>query len=463
MSIVNKALKGGLFVRPFFCCKTFVGGDLVSVLINNVVQGSLADAKKIESGDILISVNSHQILDFLDYRFYLKDKKLLLLIKKKNSVFKYVIIKKDEDQDIGLVFNDYMMDKQRNCKNRCIFCFIDQLPKGMRETLYFKDDDTRLSFLFGNYITLTNLTERDVERIIEMHISPVNISVHTTNPELRVRMMKNKHAGQALEIIKRLADAGIAINTQLVLCPGINDGEELRRTLSDLSELYPSVQMIAAVPLGVTKFREGLEQLQLYDKKSSAEVLDIIQSFAEDFYKKHGVHFAWAADEFYIKAERLFPKAEYYEDFQQLENGVGMCALMADEFINTVETLDVSNAENRTVTIATGTASFRLISGLCEKLCEKVSGLTVNVVPIVNEFFGETITVSGLVVGRDLIAQLSGRELGDEVLIPASMLKSDENIFLDDVTLEELQSKLKIVVTPVVNDGYALVDAILKR
>lgn len=435
----------------------------MSVLINSVLLGSIADAKRIEAGDSLVSVNSHSILDFLDYRFYLDEKKLLLLIEKKNGVFKYVTINKSEDEDIGLVFDDYMMDKQRNCKNKCIFCFIDQLPKGMRESLYFKDDDTRLSFLFGNYITLTNLTERDVERIIEMHISPVNISVHTTNPELRVRMMKNKHAGESLSIIKKLADAGIAINTQLVLCPGINDGDELRRTLSDLAEFYPSVQMIAAVPLGVTRFRDGLEKLQMYNKKSSESVLDIIQDFADAFYEKHGVHFAWAADEFYIKAERPFPNAEYYEDFQQLENGVGMCALMADEFMNAVENINIPNYKKRTVTIATGTASFNLISGLSQKLCDKVPKLKVNVVPIVNNFFGETITVSGLVVGQDLIAQLAVMDLGDEVLIPSSMLKSDENIFLDDVTLEEVEKKLGIVVTPVINDGYVLVDSILKR
>lgn len=433
----------------------------MSVLINGVVQGSLASHKKIEIGDRLVSINAHPILDFLDYQFYLSEKRLLILIEKKSGKYKYVTINKEENHDIGLVFNDYMMDKQHHCKNKCIFCFIDQLPKGMRETLYFKDDDTRLSFLFGNYITLTNLTERDVERIIEMHISPVNISVHTTNPELRVKMMNNKHAGKSLSIIKKLADAGITINTQLVLCPGINDGEELKRTLCDLAEFYPSVQMIATVPLGLTKYREGLAPLTMYNQKTSGEVLDIIEDFAKTFYEEHGVHFAWASDEFYIKAGRPFPNAEYYEDFQQLENGVGMCSLMKSEFLEAVEALEIDEIEKKTVTIATGTASYDMIFELCQHLCKKVKNLKINVVPIINNFFGETITVSGLIVGQDLIEQLSGMELGEQLLIPSSMLKNDEEIFLDDITLIEVQKKLNTVVTPVVNDGYALVNAIL--
>lgn len=431
----------------------------MAVVIDGVADGSVAFKKRINSGDVLVSINGHEILDFLDYQFYLSEEKLRLLIKS-DGVYRYLTVKKGQMEDIGLVFNDYLMDKQHHCKNKCIFCFIDQLPKGLRKTLYFKDDDSRLSFLFGNYITLTNLTQRDVERIIEMHISPVNISVHTTNPDLRVKMMKNKNAGESLKIIKQLADAGIKINTQLVLCPGINDGDELKRTLNDLKELYPQVQMVAAVPLGVTKFREGLPQLDQYNQQTAAEVLDIIEGFAADFYEKHGVHFAFAADEFYLKAKREIPQAEYYEDFEQLENGVGMCALLKDEFLTELANINNLNV-NRKVTIATGVAAFDLISSLCRSLCEKINNLQVNVVPVKNEFFGETITVTGLIVGKDLISQLSDKELGDELIISSSMLRSEGDLFLDDTSLQDVENELKIPVRCVANNGAELLHAIL--
>lgn len=400
------------------------------------------------------------ILDFLDYRFYLSEPKLRLAVQCADEKLRVITIHKEEYEDIGLVFQDFLMDSQKRCKNKCIFCFIDQLPKGMRDTLYFKDDDSRLSFLFGNYITLTNLTPRDIERIIEMHISPVNISVHTTNPELRVKMMHNKHAGESLSILYRLAEAGITINTQLVLCPGINDGEELKRTLSDLAELYPAVQMVAAVPLGVTKYRRGLEPLEQYTPQTAAQTLDIIEQFADDFYNKHQVHFAWAADEFYLKAGRALPDAAYYEDFDQLENGVGMCALLREEFEKALAGFE-GKICNRTVTIATGTAAYDLIVSLANQLMQTVSGLTIHVKPIKNNFFGETITVAGLVVGQDLIAQLKGQDLGDALLIPSSMLRSEGDVFLDDISLLDVEDALQIKVTPVKDDGYELAERIL--
>lgn len=420
----------------------------------------MASGKGICAGDTLLTVNKHEILDFLDYRFYLSESRLRLTIQTPAGKLRVITVHKEEYEDIGLVFQDFLMDGQKRCKNKCIFCFIDQLPKGMRNTLYFKDDDSRLSFLFGNYITLTNLTERDVERIIEMHISPVNISVHTTNPELRVKMMHNKQAGEALSLLYRLAEAGITINTQLVLCPGVNDGTELKRTLSDLAKLYPAVQMVAAVPLGVTKFREGLAALEQYTPATALETLDIIESFASAFYDTYGVHFAWAADEFYLKAGKPLPDASYYEDFAQLENGVGMCSLLKEEFHQAVEELEITQ-RHRTVTLATGTAAYDLICSLAEELSQKVEGLSIHVKPVVNRFFGETITVSGLIVGQDLIAQLKQVDLGDELLIPRSMLRSEGDLFLDDISLSDAQEALKIKITPVSDDGYELVQHIL--
>lgn len=432
----------------------------MAVTIDSVTPQSKLWNKGVRSGDRLLRVNGHQVLDFLDYQFYLSEEKLIIETQNEAGKYRVCTVYKEEQEDIGLVFNDYLMDEQHHCKNKCVFCFIDQLPKGMRKTLYFKDDDSRLSFLFGNYITLTNLTQRDVERIIEMHISPVNISVHTTNPELRVKMMKSKAAGDSLAIISRLAQAGITINAQLVLCPGINDGVELKHTLQDLVALYPSVQMVAAVPLGVTKYREGLPQLTLYNQQSAAAVLDVIEGFANDCYETHGAHFAWAADEFYLKANRPLPVASYYEDFAQLENGVGMCSLLQKEFCDAVKELAVHHT-HRKVTVATGTDAYPLILSLAEKICQKFVGLEMQVVPIVNYFFGETITVAGLVVGQDLLTQLNGKALGDELLIPSSMLRSEGDLFLDDVSLEQVAETLNVKVTPVRNDGYELAQRIV--
>lgn len=432
----------------------------ISVIIDNVKQQSPAWKKGVRAGDTLLSINSHAIDDFLDYQFYLSEPKLRLTLQNTEGLFRIFTVHKPQYEDIGIVFQDFFMDTQKRCKNNCIFCFIDQLPKGMRETLYFKDDDARLSFLYGNYITLTNLTDRDVERIIEMHISPVNISVHTTDPDLRVQMMHNKHAGEALSKLHRLAEAGVTINTQLVLCPGVNDGTALERTLADLACLYPSVQMVAAVPLGVTKYRENLAQLEQYTPQTAAKTLDIIESFAQTFYEEKGVHFAWAADEFYLKADRLLPDATYYEDFAQLENGVGMCSLLHREFLETVAELDVGTTK-RSVTLATGTAAAPLLTRMTEALCQKNPNLIVQVIPITNQFFGETITVAGLIVGQDLINQLQNKVLGDELLIPRSMLRSEGDLFLDDVSLQDVEKALQVKVTPVRDDGRLLVECIL--
>lgn len=419
------------------------GGERMAVLINGVQKGSIAEKKKICKGDRLISINGNEINDVLDYRFYINEIKLILSLETAEGKSKLVMIKKDEFEDIGLEFETYLMDKQRSCKNKCIFCFIDQLPKGLRKSLYFKDDDSRLSFLFGNYITLTNITDSEVERIIRMHISPVNISVQTMNPELRVKMMANPKAGESLKYLRRFADAGIAINTQLVLCPGINDGKELEFSLNELSKLYPAVQSIAAVPVGLSDHRDGLYPLEPYSEKTAGETIDIIDRFNEKFRAEHGEIIAYAADEFYLKANREMPDEEYYNDFPQLENGVGMWALLKSEFENALAECETERLD-RSVTAVTGKAAYPLISSLAKKAEEKIKGLKVNVVAAENRLLGSMITVSGLLCGEDIAAAVSGLDLGDELIIPPNCLRNEGDMFLDDMTVEELSKKLGI-------------------
>lgn len=429
------------------------------VEIKSVIKKSPADKAGLKGGDLLLKVNSHEINDFLDYQFYVEESRLTIEYEHKGSV-KTVLVRKDEYDDLGLEFETYLMDKEKRCKNKCIFCFIDQNPKGMRESIYFKDDDSRLSFLFGNYITLTNLTERDVERIIEMHITPVNISVHTMNKELRVKMMKNRNAGESLDIIRHLAENGISINTQLVLCPGINDGDELRYSLQKLSELYPGVESIAAVPVGITKHREGLFDMPEYTKETASEVIDIITEFGDSFKEKHGTRLCYAADEFYLKAERPFPDAEYYENYVQLENGVGMCTSFKDEFMSGLYDID-DNGEERALSLATGEAAYPLISELCGEATKKFPNIKINVYKIENDFFGHTVTVAGLVTGKDLIEQLKGKELGEKLIIPDVMLRSEGDLFLDNVSVRDVEEALSIPIDVTFSaDGYDLIDKI---
>ncbi|MBO5944542.1 MAG: DUF512 domain-containing protein [Clostridia bacterium] len=389
-------------------------------------------------------------MDVLDFDFYMAEQNITMTFRCSDGNFKVI---RTNNTDCGLEFETYLMDKQHHCKNKCIFCFIDQLPKGLRPSLYFKDDDSRLSFLFGNYITLTNISEHEIERIIEMHISPVNISVHTMNPELRVQMMKNKNAGKCLEIIKRLADAGIQMNTQLVLCPGINDGNELRRSIEELSALYPSVQSIAAVPVGLTKFRDGLEKLEPYNKETAGEVIDIIEEYSAQFRNEYGIGLCYPADEFFIKAERDLPNEEYYDDYPQLDNGVGLVRSFYNDFLYELEDCN-ENPTNKKVTLATGVDFYPYLAELCKKAEEKY-GVEINVQKIINNFFGETITVSGLVTGQDIANQLKNTDLGEYLLLPSSMISDytnhteNKNKFLDDMTVEELEETLntKIILT----------------
>lgn len=433
----------------------------MSVKIDNVAIDSYAYKAGIQPNDTLLKINSEEIFDVLDYRFYIQAKKLSLELLRGNEPFTVNIRKKDEFADIGLEFKTYLMDKQHSCKNKCIFCFVDQMPCGMRDTLYFKDDDSRMSFLFGNYITLTSLSQREVQRIIDMHITPINISVHTMNPELRVKMMKNPNAGKSLDILNKFAENGIEMNTQLVLCPEINDGDELRFSLKKLAELSPAVKSIAAVPVGLTKYRDGLFPLTTYTKQQARDVISVIDEFNAHFaYYNNGKILAYASDEFYLLAEKEIPSPDYYGEFAQLDNGVGMCALLKEEFLTELEQTDPRSI-NRTVTVATGYAAYDLLCTLAELAQKKFSGLNINVIKIKNEFFGETVTVAGLITGKDFKEQLKNIDLGDELLIPRVSLRNEGDKFLDDITVDELSAYLNIKTTAVENDGAILLQNIL--
>lgn len=432
----------------------------MSVRIASVEHGSVADKRGIKADDLLVSINGNEIMDVLDYQFYAMDGKLKLEIERDGKTTT-VKVKLHADENLGLNFCTYLMDEQKPCRNRCVFCFIDQLPKGMRDTLYFKDDDSRLSFLFGNYITLTNISEHEVDRIIKMHISPINISVHTTNPELRVKMMRNRFAGESLSVLYRLAEAGTKINCQLVLCPGWNDGDELRRSLDDLTALYPSVQSIAAVPLGMTKYREGLEKLTPFDRESARRSVEIIEEYGEMCLNKYGTRLVYAADEFYLKAQLPLPDNDYYEEYAQLDNGVGMCTLLHKEFSEAVETEDGNRIQNKPVSIATGVAAYPLLCELVDIAKKKWHNLNCNVYEIKNDFFGEMITVAGLITGKDLIAQLSGKPLGEVLLLPSCMFRSQGDVMLDDVSVADIEAALNVKVRITENDGYDLLSAIL--
>ena len=432
------------------------------VKILAVEPGGAASHAGVRPGETLLSINGNEICDILDYRFYETDRHLSIVLRDDAGAERTVQIRKGQYESIGLEFETYLMDQQHSCTNRCIFCFIDQLPKGLRKSLYFKDDDSRLSFLFGNYVTLTNLKEREVDRIIKMHISPINISVHTTNPELRVKMMGNRFAGKSLDILYRFAKAGIKLNCQIVLCRDINDGEELDRTLKDLTSLWPSVQSVAVVPLGLTKYRQGLYPLTGYDSGTARAVVRQLERWGDRCEQKYGQRICYAADEFYLKAQLPIPPAPFYGDFDQLENGVGLMASLKQEFLDALEDF-VPPASARKVTLATGVAAHPFLDTLLDELRQRCHNLTCNVVPIVNDFFGDTITVAGLVTGGDLLKQLQGRELGDALLLPDVMLRREGDIFLDDVSLEELSEALQIQIITVPNNGYALLDAVVGR
>lgn len=430
----------------------------MAVKIYNVTKGSHAEKAGIKSGETLLSINSNEIVDVLDYRFYQVNRQLSLEISDGKNI-RTVEINKGEYDEIGLEFETYLMDEQHSCRNKCIFCFIDQLPKGLRKSLYFKDDDSRLSFLFGNYITLTNITEHEIERIIKMHISPINVSVHATNPELRCKMMNNRFAGEALKNLKRFADAGITLNCQIVACPGINDGDELLRTMRDLENL--GVEMTAIVPVGLTAYRDGLYPLVPYNKETAAQTLDLIEQYGDMCKEKYGRRIFFAGDEFYILAEREIPAPEFYEDFSALEDGVGMIAYLTDDVKWALEEFENDEKPNHTVTVACGTGVYPFMKKIMAMINEKFPNITINTQPIKNNFFGGGVNVSGLVTGGDLINQLKGKNIGERLIIPSSMLRFENDLFLDDVSTDDVERELNVELVAVNNNGADLVNAII--
>lgn len=430
------------------------------VKITGVEHRSHAARAGLCVGDTLVSINENEINDVLDYRFYLAERKIEISYLRDGEKRTASIIK-GEYSDIGLEFETPLMDKKRTCKNGCIFCFIDQNPKGMRESIYFKDDDSRLSFLHGNYITLTNLTDKDVDRIVKMRFSPMNISIHTTNPGLRVKMMKNKRAGEVLKYLQRFYDAGISMCGQIVLCRGINDGEELLRTMRDLSVYSGKMGSVSIVPAGLTKHRDGLYPLSDFTREEAGKIIDAVECFAEEQKRKTGRGMFFVADELYLKAGRPLPDADYYEGYPQLENGVGMIRSFGEDFDAGFEDAAVSDIP-RTVSVATGVAAYPMIADIATRVEKKRSGMQIKVYKITNEFFGEAITVAGLLTGRDIYEQLRGESLGDVLYIPRNALRAGEETFLCGMTVSELADKLGVEVIPVTSDGYELALTLLE-
>ena len=435
------------------------------VKITSVDKNSRAYKQGIIAGDVLVSINGNEIIDVLDYRFYLAEREVNIALLRDGAEFE-VKIKKGEYDDIGLDFETPLMDKKHSCKNGCIFCFIDQNPEGLRDSIYFKDDDSRLSFIHGNYITLTNMTQKDVDRIVKMRFSPLNISIHTTNPELRVKMMKNKHSGEVLRYLDDFKVAGLNMCGQIVLCRGINDGDELRRSLTDLEKYYPELTSVAVVPAGLTKFRDKLFPLTDFTPEEASDIIDLINGFGEENLKNHGSRIVFAADEFYLKAKRPIPDADYYEDYPQIENGVGLLRSFMDEFGLAFEDIAEINSaleardEVRRVSVATGAASYEMIFAMAEKIMQNCPKMEIKVYKIVNNFYGESITVAGLLTGKDIYEQLKSRSLGEELFVPATALRAGDDDFLCGMTRAELAEKLGVKVTPAPQDGYEFLELI---
>ncbi|MCR5793487.1 MAG: DUF512 domain-containing protein [Lachnospiraceae bacterium] len=436
----------------------------VGHLIKSVEDGSIAWEMELEPGDRLLRINGKKILDVFDYHYYIKDTYLELLVLKPNGEEWELEIDKEYDEDLGIDFEDGLMDDYKSCHNKCIFCFIDQMPPGMRETLYFKDDDARLSFLQGNYITLTNMKQEDLDRIIKYRLAPVNISVHTMNPELRCKMLNNRFAGEALDKIRQLYDAKLTMNSQIVLCKGYNDGEELDRSIRELMEMYPYMESLSVVPVGLSKYREGLAKLEKFSKEDAKKVLSQIHAWQEKSLSENKSRFVFASDEWYLTAEEPIPKADYYEGYGQLENGVGMIRSLLDEVEEEVKRLEKMTITcNRKVTIATGVLIAPTMQSIAKQIESVVEGLTIQVIAIRNDFFGEDITVAGLVTATDIMAQLADVELGEKLLLPQVMLRNGERVFLDDYTVEQVETSLQIPVGIVQSNGKSLVEMITQK
>ncbi len=428
------------------------------VTVKEVVSGSVAESSGFKPGDIIIEINGNTINDVLDYRFYLTERSVKIKVHRCAELFD-ITIKKGEYDDIGLEFETYLMDKKHCCKNKCIFCFIDQMPSGCRPTLYFKDDDSRLSYLMGNYVTLTNLPDEEIDRIIKMRLSPLNISVHTTDPELRVYMMKNPRAAEAMPVMRKLADGGIYMNGQIVLCRNINDGEALARTMSELESLYPYMQSVSVVPCGLTDHRQGLYEIESFSSEEAAKVVEQVEAFAAECMEKHGSGIFFCGDEFYIKGGLDIPDESYYEGYPQLENGVGMVRDFIESFAYELDEAD-GQAPTKTLSAATGEAAYEYIRASLDALEKKYPQIKVNLYKIKNNFFGKNITVAGLVTGADLISQLDGKVLGEKLIIPDVMLRAEGDLFLDGVSLDDVKKRLCIDVA-VVTGGDGLVREII--
>lgn len=428
-------------------------------VIKRVMKNSIAHEIGIEAGDAIVKINGNDVTDILDYRFLMSDEEILLTVVTKQGETVEIEIEKDCYEDLGVEFESGLIDGAKSCANRCVFCFIDQLPKGMRKTLYFKDDDTRLSFFQGNYVTLTNLSEKDISRLIKMRVSPINISVHTTNPALRVKMLKNKNAGLLLDTMRRFDENGIVMNAQIVLCPTFNDGAELERTFSDLLG-FENVRSVSVVPVGKTRYRDDLCQIPSVTKEGAKKIIDTVDFWQQKALDKKGERLFFASDEFYIKAGIEIPGVEYYESFPQIENGVGLIASMKEEFYSALKLCEKPKKARR-VSIATGTAAYDFIKSLACAAEKKLDGIKIDVYAVKNNFFGEEITVAGLLCGRDIIEQLAGKDLGDALLISKSMLRDKTNVLLDDVTVEEISEKLGVEVCAAENDGFEFLDMIL--
>ncbi|AOZ96314.1 Fe-S oxidoreductase [Butyrivibrio hungatei] len=437
-------------------------------LIGRIDENSIAEELNIEPGDKLLKINDQEITDIFDYQYLVQDEHLDVLILKQNGEEWLLDIDKDYYEDLGIEFENGLMDNYRRCSNNCIFCFIDQMPKGMRDTLYFKDDDSRLSFLQGNYVTLTNMSDADIDRILKYHLSPINVSFQTTNPELRCKMLGNRFAGEALKKVDRLCapGSGIELNGQIVLCKGVNDGAELERSIRDMSKYIPNLQSVSVVPVGLSKYRDGLYPLEPFDSKDAAEVIDLIESWQRKIYDEHGIHFIHASDEWYFLAGRPFPEADRYDGYIQLENGVGMVRLLIDEFDEALEVAVSEHGDHiagleREISLATGRLVYPCIKELVEKAMKVSTGLKVHVYEIINEFFGERITVSGLLTGQDIIKQLKGRELGSTLYLPENLLRSGEDYLLDDVRIGDIEKALDTNVGISKCDGHNLVSLLL--
>ncbi len=434
-------------------------------VVKKVLEGSIGQEMEIEAGDRLLAVNGEEIRDIFDYQYLLQEEYVEVLVEKPDGEEWLLEIDKEYEEDLGIEFENGLMDDYRSCCNKCIFCFIDQMPVGMRETLYFKDDDSRLSFLQGNYVTLTNMSDYDVERIIKYRLSPINISFHTTNPQLRCRMLNNRFAGEALKKADRLYEAGIAMNGQIVLCKGVNDGEELERSIADLTGYLPYLESVSVVPVGLSKYRDGLEPLEPFTGEDAEEVLARIHRWQDKIFAEQGVHFIHASDEWYILAGQELPEESRYDGYLQLENGVGMLRLMLNEFEEALGELRKRGRNIKkpaeTVSLATGRLAYPYIAGMARRLEEVCEGLRILAYPITNEFFGELITVSGLLTGQDIVAQLTGKELGGRLLLPQNVLRSGEKVFLDDMTVEEMENALQVKVDIVKSSGRDFIDTIL--